>query len=370
MAIKGGNLMKLAKNLFIILIINIIFINPSWAITKAWLIGSEKALKLNVEVNAIEKEVAVPVDEHGVFLDTRRGNLFTLYSPARFIEKIAVYDVKTFKLKGELDINISSEITDEVQLLFPPSGNLFYLRWVKKEDGPPEIITYDATTFKPVNRYTTTPATTDKLMLSAAGDLLYSIWQGTLKIDIFQTNDFSYKSSINIKNFFTIGTEGGVSKYDKEKLLVSEVISRTPELDYYEYIYDIPTNKITQKIRTTIKGRDFLIPLTNRIALHERQYIGKFKSMRLSTDYISLGKIHIFDATTGQKVGFFQIPVGSNTIGDIIGVSPLEDKLYVRTYNASGDKSPKLYIINLKTNTIANEIPLPETSMKMIFFEE
>lgn len=79
--------MRLAKNVFIIIIINIIFANPSWAATKAWLFGSEKALKLNVETNAIEREVVDPTPEEieGFFLDARRGNLFILYTPARFI---------------------------------------------------------------------------------------------------------------------------------------------------------------------------------------------------------------------------------------------------------------------------------------------
>ena len=353
------------------------FANPSFAITKAMVIGPEKALKLNVETNAIEKEVVIPHEGLGrLFFDARKGNLFSLYSPARYIYEIAVYDAKTLKRKGKLDLNISSETTDEVQLLFPPSGNLFYLRWVpgKEEDGrPPEIITYDATTLKPINRYTTTPATTDKLMLSAAGEFLYSIAddENTIKIDIFQTSDFTYKSSINLKSFFTLGTEGGIGGYGKEKVLVSEVITRTPQLEYFDYIYDIPTNKITQKIRTAIRGSDFLIPKTNKIAIRESQYVGKFKSMRLSTDYLFTGKIHIFDATTGQKVGFFQIPVSSNTIADIIGVSPLEDKLYVRTYNdVTEDENPKLYIINLKTNTVSNEILLPDVSVQIIFFEE
>ena len=117
------------------------FANPSFAITKAMVIGPEKALKLNVETNAIEKEVVIPHEGLGrLFFDARKDNLFSLYSPARYIEEIAVYDVKTLKLKGELDLNIRSETTDEVQLLFPPSGNLFYLRWVKEEDGPPEIV--------------------------------------------------------------------------------------------------------------------------------------------------------------------------------------------------------------------------------------
>lgn len=363
--------MRLAKILFIVLIINIIFINTSWAITKA-LLFDEKVLKLNVETNAIEKEFATPNEGFGrLFFDARKGNLFSLYNPARFIMQISVYDIKTLQQKGKLDLNISSLNSDEVQLLFPSSGNLFYLRWVKEEDGPPEIITYDATTFKPINRYTTTPPTTMKLMLSAAGDSLYSISQGALKIDVFQTSDFTYKSSINIKNFFTLGAEGGISEYNKEKLLISEVISRTPELDRFKYIYDIPTNKITQKIRTTIRGADFLMPVTNKIAILEEQYVGKYESMRLSTDYLFTGKVNVFDATTGQKVGFFQIPVSSNTIGDIIAVSPLEDKLYVRTYNdVTDNENPKLYIINLKTNTIANEIPLVNVPVQMIFFEE
>lgn len=118
--------------------------------------------------------------------------------------KISVYDVKTLQKKGELDLNISDLTANEVQILFPSSGNLFYLRWVEEEDGPPEIIAYDATTFKPLNSYSTTPPTTKQLMLSAAGDSLYSIVrdENIIKIDIFQTSNFTYKSSVDLKKFF------------------------------------------------------------------------------------------------------------------------------------------------------------------------
>lgn len=360
--------MRLAKNLFIILIINIIFVNPSWTATKAWVIGV-KVQKLNVETNAIEKEVARPRGLGRLFFDARKGNLFSLYSPARFINKIAVFDIKTLKPKGELDLNISSETTDDVQLLFPASDNLFYLRWVKEEFvSPPEIIAYDATIFKPINRYTTIPPTTDKLMLSSAGDLLYSIVddETIIKIDIFQTSDFTYKSSVDLKKFFSPNVTGfGTRDYKNGKLIISE----TSSTESLKYIYDISKDTISKKV--AIKGDAYLLSETNKIVNLEEQYVGKYKSMVLETDYLFTGKIHIFNATTGQKVGFFQLPVSSNTIADIIAVSPSEDKLYVRTYNdVTDNENPKLYIINLKTNTIANEIPLVNVPVQMIFYEE
>lgn len=363
--------MKLANKFFVIIVFHAIFVSHTLAATKAWLIGSEKALKLNVETNIIEN-IDIPIDELEVFLDERRGNLFILYSPARFINEIAVYDVKTLKRKGKLDVKMSAETIDDVQILFPPSGNIFYLRWVKEEDGPPEIVAYDAITLKPLNRYTTTPSITNKVMLSAAGDLLYSIMQdeNTRRIDIFQTSDFTYKSSIDIKQFISLGISGITTGYGREKVLISEVINKAPQYEYFEYIYDISSNKISPKMKTTIKGADFLIPKTNKIAIRESQYVGKFKSMRLSTDYLFTGNVYIFDATVGQKVATVQIPVGSKTIGDIIGISPLEDKLYVRTYNASGDQNPKLHIIDLKNYTVIKELPIPDSSIKMIFFEE
>lgn len=153
--------------------------------------------------------------------------------------------------------------------------------------------------------------------------------------------------------------------YKNGKLIISE----TSSTESLKYIYDISKDTISKKV--AIKGDAYLLSETNKIANLEEQYVGKFKSMVLSTDYLFTGKVNVFDATTGQKVGFFQIPVSSNTIADIIAVSPLEDKLYVRTYNdVTGNENPKLYIINLKTSTIANEIPLVNVSVQMIFFEE
>ena len=68
--------------------------------------------------------------------------------------------------------------------------------------------------------------------------------------------------------------------------------------------------------------------------------------MALSTDYLFTGKVHVFDATTGQKVGFFQIPVSSNTIADIIGVSPLEDNsMFAHTMMSLKMKTPSFILL-------------------------
>lgn len=358
----------------IITILLLIGVCPDYAaaVAKAWLIGSNKAIKIDIATNKIEKEAEVDIEQGVFFFDQRKGNLFILQRSGRFESAINMYDVKTLQKKGDLGIVINTNIMDEVNLLFPKTGNLFYLRWTKEEDGPPEIVAYDATSLKPANRYTTTPPTTNKLMLSAGGDLLYSIVQDetTEKINIFQTSDFTYKSAVDIKKLFTLGTEGGIGGYEKEKILISEVITRTPQLEYFEFIYDIAANKITPKIRMAIKGDDFLLPLTKKFAISENQYVGTRQLMRLSTDYLFTGKIYIFDAVGGQRIGTALIPVDSNTVGDIIGLSPMEDKLYIRTYATSGDKNPKLHIIDLKTYDVIKELFLPEVSVDMIFFEE
>ena len=240
--------------------------------------------------------------------------MFVLQRAARFLSEVNVLNVKTLQKKTKLDITIDTNTRDEVQLLFSTSGSLFYLRWMEEEDGTPEIVAYDATTLKPLKKYSTTPATTNELMISASGDRLYSLVQdeNIMKIDIFETNNFSYVSSLDIKKFFTIGTEGGVGEFKNEKLVVDEVISRIPVLESFQYVYDIPTNKISTKIKKTIKGDYLLIPATNKIALNEEQYVGKFKSMRLETDYQSSGKIHIFDTTTGKEVALVKVNVAQN----------------------------------------------------------
>lgn len=354
------------------LLLLVIFTDPALAATKAWLIGPEKSLKLNIQSSMVEEEKDMVFRVRKAFSDGK-GNLFVLYSSARFVGSIAVMDTKTLKIKGDLNFDYDLLTESDLQMVFPASGNLFYLRMVKKEDGPPEIVVYDATTLKSVKSYTTTPATSNQLLVSDIGDVLYSLKHDgtTIKMDAFKTSDFSYTSSIDIKKFFTLGTEGGIADYGKGKLLVNEVIARTPQLEFFEYIYDMRTDKILPKIKTTIVGDDVMLPQTSKIIFSENRYVGESKSIIFPGDYLFTGKVSIFDATTGQQAGTVQVPVGTtNRVGDIIAVSPAEDRLYMRTYNAKGAEDTKLYVIDLTNNTVVKEIALPDSSISIVFFEE
>lgn len=363
---RKETVMNYIVSLILILIVTLTAANSSWAAAKGWLIGSRTAVKIDVSTNTIEKQIGVDIVQGRFFFDQRNNNLLILKSSGRFESRIYIYDVKALQSKGKLDSVINTDTNDEVQVLFPLTGNLFYLRWVQEDGGTPEIITYDSTSFKRIGQNKTNPITSNQLMLSDAGDFLYSIVD-FIKVDGFQIADFSYKSSLDVKKLFTLGYEGGISENKRGKLLISEIISRTPQLDYFMYIFDITLNKVSQKIRTTIRGTDFLMPVTNKIALHERQYTGKFKSLRLETDYQSSGWIHIFDAVAGREVGLVKVNVEQN--GDFVGVTPAEDKLYFLSYGA-GFSNPMLHIIDLKNFVVIKTLPMPEASMSMVFFEE
>jgi len=356
----------IAKIVFLIAVL--IVPNLSTAATKAWLIGSKTAIKLDVTGNAIDKQQSVDIADGRFNFDQRTGNLFVFQTVGRLDTAINVYDVKTLQQKTQLAI-IDNSVEREAQLLIPNSGNLFYLRWVKRKKTEPEIVAYDAATLKSLNTYTTNPPTSKQLMLSKAGDRLYSLvfGGGVLKFDAFQTSNFAFKSTIDVKSFFTLGSEGGITEFNDEKALISEVITRTPQLEHFLYIYDLSANTIASKIRTTIIGSDYLIPITNKIALHEEQYAGKFKSMRLETDYQSTGNIHFFDAVSGKKVVTVKVNVAQN--GKFVGVSPTEDKMYFLSYG-SDFSNPMLHIIDLKTYFVIKTLPMPEASMSVVFYEE
>ena len=341
--------------------------NTAWATTKAWLIGLDKSIKLNIAHNTIEQEASILFNGRKFFYDALKGIIFILYSPSRDKGEIAIYDIKSLTRKGKLDIVIDLATEDDLQFIFPTSGNIFYVRWVKEEDSAPELVVYDATTYKAISRFASTPDTTEKLLLSDAGDILYSIVddENSLRIDSFETSKFNFRSSVDIKKYFGSNvTSYAVHDYKNQKLLVSETTTSTS----WKYLYDVSVAAITSKIST--KGESYLLSRTNRIVNPEERYIGRLKSMSLSTDYLFTGVLNIFDATTSRKIGTVQIPIGSNTIGDILAVNPLEDKLYFRTYNASGTENPKLYVIDINSLTVAKEISLPESTMKMYFFEE
>jgi len=339
----------------------------SLATTSAWIISQKEAKKLNAANNIVDiKEFDGGYKQ---YYDKRTGNLFVLTNASRDVSVIFVYDIFTLKYKGKLNITISDSTKDELQIITPNKGNIFYVRFLENEDGKPQITSYDATTLSAIKTYTTTPGIADQSFISESGDLLYSINNdgNMLRIDVFNTADFSLKESIDLKANFTLGVEGGVSQLAEGKLLISEVITREPQLEYFLYIYDLATNKITPKIRTTIKGEEYFIPITNKILLHERQANNRFKSMRLETDYKTTGKIHIFNGLNAQKICIANIGTGIN--GKFTATSTTGNLLFYVSY---GEKfaNPTLIIIDINNCTSIKTLTLSTTDIQIIYYDE
>lgn len=339
----------------------------SLAATSAWIISQKEAQKLNAANNIVDiKEFDGGYKQ---YYDKRTGNLFVLTNASRDVSVIFVYDIFTLKYKGKLNITISDSAKDELQIITPNKGNIFYVRFLENEDGEPQITSYDATTLSPIKKYTTTPGVADQSFVSESGNLLYSISndENILRADVFNTADFSLKESIDLKANFTLGVEGAVSQLAEGKLLISEVITREPQLEYFLYIYDLATNKITPKIRTMIKGDDYLIPITSKILLHERQTNNRFKSMRLETDYKTTGKIHVFNGLNAQKICTATIGTGLN--GKFITTAMTGNILYYVSY---GEKfaNPILNIIDINQCTSFKPLPLSTSEIQMIFYDE
>jgi hypothetical protein len=82
-----------------------------------------------------------------------------------------------------------------------------------------------------------------------------------------------------------------------------------------------------------------------------------------------LGKIHIYDVSTGSEIKVLNYPTANNLDTSVIAVTPADDKIYLVAAE-EGRKNPRLLILDISSNTILSTIDLTSSDIRVVFFEE
>ncbi len=271
-----------------------------WATSKAWLInGDGKAVKLDLNQNTIGPVQTLPVSRvliEEVVVDPFRGNLLVPFGRGPY--RVAVLDMRTLRLKGNLDIAVDhapSGEADAIRFLFPGTGDKFFVRWWNPTAsggvGAFEVLTVNATTFTTTAHQVTTPPLSDKLLLDTTGTKLYSLnSRKPAQVDIFDIPAFTKTTTIDLEGYFNPSLVGrGIDDFrDGRVILVeNEAIVRNDKSSYTVFLFDIMTGHVYPKIRTGLRGDARLLSRSRRILFDEEINLRPGAEMLSPTNLIS-----------------------------------------------------------------------------------
>lgn len=347
----------------------------SFAKTYAYFVGSKgKIAKIDTETNAITQiNLKIPTDtslNSILHADTINNYLYVTHCIRLGNCKVGIYGLKTLDFIKELPLESSAG--EAIEMLIYPDGSKFLVQYFdpgdEEEEGGYATDLYDAKTLTRINNLETIFAM-KRVMFSSDSKKIYSIIGGDEpKVDIIDSTTFQVLESrdlIQIKkpNIFSTG----IKNFGSGKILIFENLQAAKglsrKLDLY--VYDIETQAVSPKIATGLQGDATLTAGGTRIIFDENQDIrGKENTLR---GFKSLGRIHIYDVATGNKIAFISFqPKGK---GKIRGIRPDGSKLYYQSEGDTKDTS-LITIIDINNRSVITSFTLPFKVLFMTFFEE
>jgi hypothetical protein len=129
------------------------------------------------------------------------------------------------------------------------------------------------------------------------------------------------------------------------------------------FTVDLNTRTATPQIHTGLGASDVrLLPSGQTILLQEP---------RTATSIAGAGRLHFFDAATGNKLGALSFRADRG--GTILGLHPDGRRLFIRTWNAdpaTGDRLPHLVIVDVVARTVVRDRPFPDIGFAVDFVDE
>ena len=313
----------------------------------------------------------------GLAPDHPRGNILVPYGRGPY--DVAALDLKTLGLKGHLDYRVNHAPGGDpaaIRFAFPPSGGEFLARWWNPAaaggTGAFEIATIDATTFRRTASRVTSPPLAERFMLEATGRQLYSITQRRpARIDVFDVPGFLRTSTIDLEALLNPAAFGrGIDDFGSGKILIveNEKTTRTEADRFTLFVYDLSTGRTTPRIRTNLEGDARLLPRTNRLLFDEQMTLTPGAELvRPGVDMVSLGKLHVYDTATGNRLA--TVAISDVQTGKVLGISAAEDAFYYLSFGPARPDA-KLSVISLTSFSIVKELTLPIHDYRMVFFDE
>ncbi len=352
--------------LLIISLVLIVASRESDAKTFAYLIGTDgTVLKLDTDIDTIvstsklEKAAYVQSGETSVVADNVNNHFIVV--TGRLTPYIYVYDLKTLKFVKDFGL-ISGN--PDVGILVSPNGKQLFIRWFDNKEGGWFFDLYDAknlTEIRNLGEFVWEPIT----IFSPDGSKIYVY--GNKKLRIYETTNFSLLDTIDLDTIWRTDVfTQGVEDLKNEKILISETDKVTLKDQPKDtlFVYNLKTKLLSPRISTSISGDEKLSPDGTKIFLKETQNVWS-EDMSYIMYQKSMGKLHIYDVSTGKKWGAVQFTVDRDS--EILGIHPNGNKIYM-IGDIQGAKSLiVLDVVNLK---VARTLKIPRYTVFIVFYNE
>jgi len=377
-----GIVMKSLIHWFIVLSMGVMVVvapQQSFAKTYAYFIGPQgKIAKLDTDTNSLAQlTLKIPA---GVTTDKILGanpitnHIYLAHCVRLGSCRVGVYGLKSLNLIKELPLE---SIDPDIQMVLYPDGSKFLIQYFAPGEGDEEggytTDLYDAKTLSQIKNLETIFAM-EEVMFSSDGKKIYSVVGGDdAKVDIFDSSSFERLESRDLTQIWRPEPEvfsSGIESFGNGRILFYENVKVSKDLpDKLDLgVYNITNKAISPRISTGLQGDAILSTTGTKIVFDENEDIIKmFGNERQIMGFKSLGRLHIYEVSTGNQLGSISFSVKGS--GKIRGIRPDGDKLYYESEGEAAETS-KITVINIKTYSVVTSFPLPFKVLSTFFFEE
>ena len=366
------NINKIVIGLFVMLILSLGLTKIVQATTYAYLVGIDgKVVKINTDTNTIgttslTNTTYVQSGDTSVIGESINKRLFV--EIGRLSSWIQVYDLSTLKFIQNLDIRTSEP---DMYMFTSPDGNYLFIRWwnaaLNNKQGDWE---YDQYNVKTLTKIQSLPnfLFSNENMYSSDGSKIYVIRGGDVsEVDIYSASTFTSEGYVDLNPIFNKFQNVGhdIEDYRNGKLLIGANLASsytvTAHIIFYTYNLDTATTSPILDVGS-LRVKCKLSIDVSKYYCDEVQIV----SDKYGHRYKSIGKLHIFDATTNKELGVINYPAYNS--GSIIGIRPQGDYLYYLAKDTTG--AQYLDVLNVSNISFVKTISVPDSIMFLVFDNE
>jgi|YelNatPaOPRAMG01_1025707.scaffolds.fasta_scaffold58407_2 hypothetical protein len=322
--------MKIKSLIFTIIVLGLT--TNSYGASYAYLFSNNGTMKLNLDTNSITNVTTSVTPSIGylnvpVFANTSSNSLFIFYGENRI--GLAIFNLQNLHLKKNIGIISYNEDGDMPYIIIPPTGNIFYLKWVTANTFSEYTASYNLQTLDKLSDNTNFPISYYKYLgYSTSGDKLFGIDISSGLIDVYDSTTFTQTDNYSIENIFlSTNTGKEVEDFENNILLIAESSaldpSSTSNIDML-YAFNVVGKQLLSKINTGIKGSNMKLTPDGNMILYSETKQTYYDNYHTNSD---TGKIHLYSTTTGKEITTVTIP--ANSYCSILGISPDSSNAYL-----------------------------------------
>ena len=365
---------------FILLILLSIPVN-GYAKTFAYLFAKDEIIKYDTETDTITTRIKA-VDRVKGFKDLKGAacavdmvNKYWVTTSLSDRIGFYIYDLLTLKQIKFVPLPAIIAEPENLKVVYPQQGTKFYIEVndMSLNNGVGGFVTlaYDKKTKSYIG-------TVNNLLNNLVDEnFWFSEDQNTLHIEtaegnlrVYDSLTLSQSNTIDLSNVYAKNVWGkGIDDIKNSTALLSENYKlQDGDKNNMSFLtYNITTTATSTRVITGMDDESIqLTPDANKVVFVETQASSSLGTKAPKKGGTVTGRIHVYNAKTGSKVGLITLPTDFS--GQALGIRPASDKLYYKVYSRDESKI-RLEVVDLVGLKVLKEISVPNIYF-MIFFDE